>query len=322
VFYYEQFFRTALAGIDRSAIMPTSIQIGQVILLISFLVAVYESYIRGGDVRMLGTAGAKYVALGLVLSVYGTAFRDVNGMFNAFSDFIASTTNGGDVFQAWMSDLSAVYQQGGYQKLYDLIMGGFAAILGVIPMLVAYVVYPLTYTAFCFFYSFYGAVLYVLGPLVIALLPAFGLGSMARVYVINVMAFHFWGVIYSVLCALMAAVNLSTVQDVLNAGSFLGGFVGLEQSLLLGIASIFYSISIAVIPFLASRIVRGETFGTIANVLVSKIPLERFIPKVHCDGFDRLVSPVRHLESVESESHVAVGRSLLQFPDGLRSGGN
>src|SRR2546422_8365436 len=95
VFYYEQFFSTALAGIDRSQIMPTTIQIGQVILLISFLVAVYESYIRGGDVRMLGTAGVKYVTLGLVLSVYATAFRDINSMFNAFADFIASTTNGG-----------------------------------------------------------------------------------------------------------------------------------------------------------------------------------------------------------------------------------
>ena len=273
MFYYEQFFRTALSGIDRSQIMPTTIQIGQVILLISFLVAVYESYIRGGDVRMLGTAGVKYVTLGLVLSIYGTAFRDVNSMFNAFSDFIANTTNGGDVYQKWMEDLSTVYQQGGYQRLFDLIMGGLAAIIGVLPILVGYIVYPLTYAAFCFFYSFYGAVLYVLGPLVIALLPAFGLGSIGRVYVINLMAFHFWGVIYSVLGALMAAVNLSTVQDVLNAGSFIGGFVGLEQSLLLGIASIFYSLSIAAIPFLASRIVHGEAFSTIANVLIGKIPL-------------------------------------------------
>ena len=71
----------------------------------------------------------------------------------------------------------------------------------------------------------------------------------------------------------MAAVNLSTVQDVLNAGSFIGGFVGLEQSFLLGLASIFYSISMAAIPFLASRIVKGEAFGTIANVLINKIPL-------------------------------------------------
>ena len=35
---------------------------------------------------------------------------------------------------------------------------------------------------------------------------AFGIGSLARIYVINLMVFHFWGVIYSVFCALMAAV--------------------------------------------------------------------------------------------------------------------
>jgi len=152
-------------------------------------------------------------------------------------------------------------------------MGGIAAIVGVVPMLAAYILYPLTYVAFCFFYSFYGAVLYVLGPLVISLIPAFGVGSLARSYLINLIVFHFWGVIYSVLGALMAAVNLATVQDVLTADSFVGGFVGLEQSFLLGIASIFYSISLAAIPFLAARIVRGEAFGTIANVVLNKIPL-------------------------------------------------
>ena len=72
--------------------------------------------------------------------------------------------------------------------------------------------------------------------------------------------------------------NLGTVQQVLTSGGFIGGFVGLEQALLLGVASIFYSLSIAVIPFLAARIVRGETFGTIAHVVLNKIPL---IPRRH-----------------------------------------
>jgi hypothetical protein len=78
VFYYQQFFRTALDGIDRSNIMSVTVQIGQVILLISFLIAVYESFIRGGDVRMLGVAAVKHVGLGLVLLAYATVFRDVN----------------------------------------------------------------------------------------------------------------------------------------------------------------------------------------------------------------------------------------------------
>src|SRR2546426_9803766 len=116
MFYYEQFFRTALDGIDRSNIMPATIQISQVILLISFLVAVYESFIRGGDVRMLGIAAVKYVGVGLVLLGYATAFRDVNATFNSFADFIANNTTGGtDVFKVWLSDLGTFFDQNGFQ---------------------------------------------------------------------------------------------------------------------------------------------------------------------------------------------------------------
>jgi hypothetical protein len=274
VFYYEQFFRTALDGIDRANIMPVTIQIAQVILLISFLVAVYESFIRGGDVRMLGIAAVKYVGLGLVLLGYATVFRDVNAMFNTFADFIADNTTGGtDIFNVWMSDMRGHFNQYGYRGILDMIAGGFAGLISTIFIVVSYVIYPLTYVAFCFFYSFYGSVLYVVGPIVLSLLPAFGVGAIARSYVINLMAFHFWGVIYSILGALIAAVNLGTVQAVLTSGSFIGGFVGLEEALLLGVASVFYSLSIAVIPFLASRIIHGETFGTIAHVILNKIPL-------------------------------------------------
>jgi hypothetical protein len=275
VFYYEQFFHTALDGIDRSNIMPVTIEISQVILLISFLVAVYESFIRGGDVRMLGIAAVKYVGLGLILLGYASAFRDVNGMFSAFADFIANNMTGGaDIFKVWMADLENHFSQYGYQGLLDLIAGGFAGLLGALFIVVSYLIYPLTYAAFCFFYSFYGAVLYVIGPIVLSLLPAFGLGALSRAYVSNLMVFQFWGVIYSVLSGLITAVNLGTVQQVLASGQFMGGFAGLEQALLLGVASIFYAISIAVIPFLASRVVRGETFGTIAHVILNKIPLK------------------------------------------------
>ena len=279
MFYYEQFFTTALNGIDRSNIMPVTIQIAQVILLISFLVAVYESFIRGGDVRMLGVAAVKYVGLGLVLLGYAAAFRDVNATFNAFADFIANNaTSGTDIFSVWMSDLQTHFHQYGYRAFWDLVGGGFAGIIGAVFVILSYVVYPLTYAAFCFFYSFYGSVLYVVGPIVLSLLPAFGLGSISRAYVINVMVFHFWGVIYSILGGLITAVNIGTVQQVLTSGAFMGGFAGLEQALLLGVASIFYSLSIAVIPFLAARIIHGETFGTIAHVILNKVPL---IPRRH-----------------------------------------
>src|ERR1043166_4308707 len=118
MFYYQQFFRTALDGIDRSNIMPVTVQIAQVILLISFLVAVYESFIRGGDVRMLGVAAVKYVGLGLVLVGYAAVFREINGMFSGFADFIANNMTGGtDVFKIWLADLRDHFNQYGYRAV-------------------------------------------------------------------------------------------------------------------------------------------------------------------------------------------------------------
>ena len=145
---------------------------------------------------MLGVAAVKYVALGLVLLGYATVFRDVNAMFNGFANFIANHTTGGvDIFETWMSELATFARQNGLRRIVDVIMGGFAAVFGAVFIMVSYLIYPLTYVAFCFFYSFYGAVLYVVGPLVISLLPAFGAGSLARGYIVNVMIFHLWGVI-------------------------------------------------------------------------------------------------------------------------------
>ncbi len=162
MFYYEQFFRTALDGIDRSNIMSITVQIAQVILLISFLVAVYESFIRGGDVRMLGIAAVKYVGLGLVLLVYATAFRDVNTMFNSFADFIANnTTSGTDIFKVWMSDLRTFFNQFGYSRIWNLIMGGIVGLLDTRFILLSYVFYPLTYVLFFFFKRFYVLLIYV-----------------------------------------------------------------------------------------------------------------------------------------------------------------
>ena len=189
------------------------------------------------------------------------------------ADHAEKMARGTDIFNVWLSDLGTFWAQNGFHKLFDLVAGGFAGLVGAPFIIVSYVLYPLTYVAFCFFHTFYGSVLYVIGPIVLALLPAFGLGGLSRTYVINLVIFHFWGVIYSILGGLITAVNIGTVQGVLNTGGFMGGFVGLEDSLLLGVASIFYALSLAVIPFLASHIVRGETFGTIAHVILNKIPL-------------------------------------------------
>ena len=91
------------------------------------------------------------------------------------------------------------------------------------------IVYPVAYALFAVFYSLYGTILFVTGPLVLALMPSFGLGSLARRYAINVMIFGAWGLIYGIFCRLAIAINVNSMAALTSANSFAGALAGASQ---------------------------------------------------------------------------------------------
>jgi hypothetical protein len=212
----------------------------------------------------------------LVFANYGTVFRDVIGMFNSVANFIYTSVGVGDVFSTWLNDLSDYFNQNGWSSLWGLVNGGISGLLGAMLIIVAFIIFPLSYTLFSLFYALYGSVLYVVGPFVLALLPARGFGQLARTYLMNLMVFGAWGLLYGIIQALMTAVNMGSLNAVLNSNGILNSFFGSGQVILLAMASILFSISIALIPFIASRIVRGEvgtTMLVIAGTVVSATKL-------------------------------------------------
>ncbi len=269
-FYFEQLLQTALSGIDSYNITATVLGVAGTILLLSFLYSAYQAFAMGGDVRMLAIGGIAYLILGLVFVNYGTVFRDVIGMFNSVADFIYSSVGVGDLFNNWLNDLSTYFNSNGWSSLWGLVAGGVSGLLGALLIIVAFIIFPLSYTIFTLFYALYGSVLYVVGPFVLALLPARGYGQLARTYLMNLMVFGAWGLIYGIIQALMTAVNMGSLNAVLNANGILNSFFGSGQVILLALASILFSISIALIPFIASRIVRGEV-GTTMLVMVGTV---------------------------------------------------
>ncbi len=270
MFYFEQLLQTALAGIDSYNITATVLGVAGTILLLSFLYSAYQAFAMGGDVRMLAIGGVAYFILGLVFVNYGTVFRDVIGMFNSVADFIYTSVGVGDLFTNWLNDLSSYFTQNGWSSLWGLVTGGISGLLGALLIIVAFVIFPLSYTIFTLFYALYGSVLYVVGPFVLALLPARGYGQLARTYLLNLMVFGAWGLLYGIIQALMTAVNMGSLNAVLNSNGILNSFFGSGQVILLALASILFSISIALIPFIASRIVRGEV-GTTMLVMVGTV---------------------------------------------------
>src|ERR1700740_2192497 len=69
----------------------------------------------------------------------------------------------------------------------------------------------------------------------------------------------------------MAAINMNSVNAVLNSGNFIGAFNGVTGSLLLGLASILLSLCIALIPYLAKRVVEGDVGQTLGMVVSTTV---------------------------------------------------
>ena len=120
---------------------------------------------------------------------------------------------------------------------------------------------------FGFFYIFYGSILYIFGPIVIALMPLGGANRLAKSYIENIFVWNAWPILYGGFGALLTAVQMGQVGQMLNQNDFLGGLGNLEGSFLIGIVSIVYSLAIAVIPFVAKRIVSGDVGSTAAAMI-------------------------------------------------------
>src|SRR5690348_201524 len=187
MFYFEQLHRTALEGIDSYNITTVVLEVAGTILLVSFLYSAYQAFALGGDVRMLAIGGMAYFILGLVFANYRAVFRDVLGMFSSVADFIYTSVGVGDLFSQWLNDLSNYFTTHGWSSLWGLVSGGISGLVGALLIIVAFVIFPLSFTIFTLFYALYGSVLYVVGPFVLALLPARGFGQLARAYLVNLM---------------------------------------------------------------------------------------------------------------------------------------
>jgi hypothetical protein len=266
VFYFEHLLNTALGAIDGTRVIPTITNMAFAILLIGFLVGLYQAALRGGDLQALAVTAIKYIVVAMILSNWTTVFRDVNGSFTAVADFVSNSSGAGDMFMNWMTQLQQQATTNPNLTFWDMITGDISGTITVGLLLIAYIIYALAIIIFCFFYTLYGTVLYVTGPLVLALIPVSGIGQLGRTYGINLMIWNAWGILYSVFGALITAIHFNQVNNILGNG-FLGFLQGVPDSAMLGLVSIFYALAIAMVPFIAKGIISGDV-GSTAVALV------------------------------------------------------
>jgi hypothetical protein len=259
---FERFLTQARTGIDSTGITSGMQNVAYVVLLVGFLWQVYQSALHGGDVRGLGTGLIKYVATAVIVMNYGSVFSTINQGFVNAGNWISNATGALNLLDNWKTDLQTQFSQVGFQKLWGLITGDLPGLIDALLILVAYLLYPIVIVVFGFFYIFYGSILYIFGPIVVALMPLGAANRIAKSYVENIFIWNAWPILYGGFGALLSAVQMGQIGQMLSQNSFLGGLGNLEGSILIGIVSIVYSLAIAIIPFIAKRIVTGDVGGT------------------------------------------------------------
>ena len=129
-------------------------------------------------------------------------------------------------------------------------------------------VFPILYAIFSFFYTHVrrdpvcGAVRWSLG-----LYPAFGVGQLARTYMLNLLIWNSWGILYAVMSQLLTIMTAGSLASVFRRRNIGGAFEGASQMLLISLSSILLSIMIAVIPFIVKRIISGDVGSTLFTAL-------------------------------------------------------
>lgn len=268
MFYFQQLLNAALAGIDHTAIISVMSGIGYAILLIGFLLSLYQAALKGGDVRGLGVAAIKYLILAIIVGNWSTVFHDINNGFTWLAQKINETSGVVDMFANWGEQLQQQLQTNPGLTLWDLVTGDLSGSLTTLLVIVAYVVFIFAMIVFTFFYTLYGSLLYVLGPPVLSLLPVVGARELAKSYAQNLMIWNAWAVLYAVFGTLITAIHMDRVNQVLGNGAF-GWLRGLADAPLLGLVSIVYAICIALIPMIAKRVVSGDVGSTVGAMVAT-----------------------------------------------------
>jgi hypothetical protein len=263
IFEFQSMLTSVVSGISGSLL--TSVQsVAYVLMTISLVLGIYEAYVKGGDIRHLGATFLKYAVAAFVIGYWTNLFSDLFTGFNQIANTIDSSFGAGDLVASWQSQLQTLFANNGYSTLFTSIPWTPAALLTLVEISLAYIIYPIAVQIFALVYTFWGSCLFAMGPFVIALAPSSMINSLTKYFALNLGAWNAWSIIYAVFGCLITAIHGNDVNAVVagNSGSFGIGsaaFGALDGGIeMIGLISIIYAICILLIPMVAAFILRGQ----------------------------------------------------------------
>jgi len=278
IFEFQSMLTSVVNGINGSLL--TAVQsVAYVLMTICLVLGIYEAYVKGGDVRSLAGTFLKYAVAAFVIGYWSNFFSDLFTGFNQLANTIDSSYGGLDLLKSWQSQLQTLFTNNGYATLFTSIPWTPSALLTLIEIGLAYIIYPIAVQIFALIYTFWGSCLFAMGPFVIALAPSSMINSLTKYYALNLGVWNAWSIIYAVFGCLITAIHGNDINAIVagNMGSFGFGdatFGSLDGGIeMIGLISIIYAICILLIPMVAAFILRGQfsAVGAGLTMTVSKV---------------------------------------------------
>ena len=280
IFEFQTMLTSAVSGISGS-LLSTEQGVSYVLMTICLVLGVYEAYARGGDLRSLAGTLLKYAIAAFLIGNWTAFFSDAYSGFNQLASAIDSSYGGVDLAKDWLAQLDNLFKLHGYQSIFAAIPWTPSALITLVEIALAYIIYPIAVQIFALIYAFWGTCLFAMGPFVIALAPSSLINSLTKYYALNLGIWNAWSIIYAVFGCLITAIHANDVNAILNGdlGSFgLGPTLGATGALdggieTIGLISIMYAICILLIPMVAAFILRGQfsAVGVGMSMAVSRI---------------------------------------------------
>ncbi len=263
IFVFQTMMQTVQSGLAGKMI-PALQNVSYVLMVMFLVLGIYEAYAKGGDTRQLTATVFKYIVVAFVVGNWTTFFTDTMSGFNQIAQYIDNSYGGGDLMKDWGKQLSDNWNSNGYGSVWNMITSGGAAIVNSLEVAIAYIIFPLAVQIFTLIYIFWGAVVYAVGPLVLALAPSRMLNSVAKFYVQNLIVWNCWAIVYAIFACLITAVN---GKDMTASPFFANSVTGAQTQIWIGLTSILYAICILLIPVIAFFVLKAE-FGGVGGALV------------------------------------------------------
>jgi hypothetical protein len=111
------------------------------------------------------------------------------------------------------------------------------------------------YLFFCLWYTFWGVILWGIGPIIVCLLPSAGLGKYATAYLGKIFEFMLWPLLYVILGAAMVGLQMDTATNITNTAAS-GNQV--QAQMFICLAAVALSICLITIPFTAHALIQGN----------------------------------------------------------------